>query len=753
MRKFVLASFCVGLLASACSRDQEALKQQYLEQGNGHLAKKEYREAVLAYRNALREDGKSGAARKGLAEAYEQLGDGSNAFREYVRAADLLPDDRVVQLKVGFTYLRARMYEDAKERALRLVRRDARDVDAQILLANALAGLRDHEAAVAQATEAIALDPNQVRTHIALGGIEQASGNRVEAEAAFKRALATNPKSADAHLALAHFYASTDRRKEAEDFFNKALAIDPSNLLAHRVLASFYLSTNRPGQAEQHLKRVVEISPTLEAKLGLARFYGVQRRYADARATLTPLTGDGAPSSVDIMLSAVDYVDGRRDEAHKRLDGVLARDRTNVDAMVQKARWQLVEGQNTQALETISGAIKLAPEHVEALYVAGLSQAATGDQEAAIKSFGEVLRRNPRAVAARGQLAKLHLARGGTAAAIQYAEDVIATDPGNAAMRMVLAQALVGRGELPRAEPYVRWLLEQRPNVADVQTMAGMFRYARGQLTEAKRHFEESARLDPAPLEPLAGLIAIDIRSKKIPEALARIEARLKESPNDPKVLVLAAETYAQAGDLKRTEAFLKQAIQNGDSSITSYARLASLYVAQKRVDEAVRETEAMLAKQPNSVGGHTLMGILAEFQKKRDVSTRHFARALEIDPTAAVAANNLAWVYAEQNVNLDQAMQMAQMAKQRLPDDPEVSDTLGWIYLKKGLAGQAIQQLQQSVNTNPKNAMYQFHLGLAYAKAGDEPKARAALAKALAMQPNFTGAEEARKTLDSLDR
>ena len=305
MRTRLVASVCILLAAAACSRDHEALKREHLEQGNGHFARKEYREAIIEYRNALREDGKFGEAQKRLAEAYEQSGDGTNAFRSYVRAADLLPDDRVVQLKVGFSYLRAGQFEDAKDRATRLVKRDPKDVDAQILLANALAGMKDHTAAVEQANEAIGLDPNQVRSHIALGGIEQASGNRVEAEAAFKRALATNPKSADAHLALASFYASVGRQREAEDFFTKALALEPSNRLAHRVLAQYYLSTNRLPEAEKHLKTLASLDPSVESQLRLANYYVRQRRYGDARTILTPLAvRDGVPASVTILLAA-----------------------------------------------------------------------------------------------------------------------------------------------------------------------------------------------------------------------------------------------------------------------------------------------------------------------------------------------------------------------------------------------------------------------------------------------------------------
>jgi Tfp pilus assembly protein PilF len=46
---------------------------------------------------------------------------------------------------------------------------------------------------------------------------------------------------------------------------------------------------------------------------------------------------------------------------------------------------------------------------------------------------------------------------------------------------------------------------------------------------------------------------------------------------------------------------------------------------------------------------------------------------------------------------------------------------------------------------------MYQFHLGMTYAQAGDDAKARRALERALALQKDFDGATLARQTLASL--
>ena len=95
--------------------------------------------------------------------------------------------------------------------------------------------------------------------------------------------------------------------------------------------------------------------------------------------------------------------------------------------------------------------------------------------------------------------------------------------------------------------------------------------------------------------------------------------------------------------------------------------------------------------------------------------------------------------------------METAQTAKAGLPNVSEVDDTLGYIYYKKKLPSVAIASLRVSVAAQPNNPLYLYHLGLAYAQNGDTALARQHLEKALKAQPNFDGAEEARKVLSSL--
>ena len=112
------------------------------------------------------------------------------------------------------------------------------------------------------------------------------------------------------------------------------------------------------------------------------------------------------------------------------------------------------------------------------------------------------------------------------------------------------------------------------------------------------------------------------------------------------------------------------------------------------------------------------------------------------------MAANNLAFIYAERGQNLDVALQLATTAKQRMPEDSNVDDTLGWIYYKRGQPQQAIPYLQDSLKRRPDVAEVLYHLGMAYAGAGDKARARETLERALKLDPKV-GGDEARRTLD----
>ena len=104
-----------------------------------------------------------------LADAYNESGEGRLAMREYIRAAELLPNDVTAQTKAAFVLAKANDFKQSRERALAALKLDPKNFDAQLLLANALVGLKQPEDAMKELEETIQMAPDDPRAYLEHG--------------------------------------------------------------------------------------------------------------------------------------------------------------------------------------------------------------------------------------------------------------------------------------------------------------------------------------------------------------------------------------------------------------------------------------------------------------------------------------------------------------------------------------------------------------------------------------------------------
>jgi len=180
---------------------------------------------------------------------------------------------------------------------------------------------------------------------------------------------------------------------------------------------------------------------------------------------------------------------------------------------------------------------------------------------------------------------------------------------------------------------------------------------------------------------------------------------------------------------------------------------LGQLYAAQNKLDLAKSRFEDIIKRQPKSVPSLTMIAMIYGAQGKNADARKSYEQILEIDPRAPVAANNLAWMMADANENLDVALQLAKTAKSVIPSSADVDDTLGWIYYKKGLYTLAVTSYRDAIAKAAANAAYHYRLGLAYLKNNDPGRARESLSPALKLDPKFPEAADARRALDTLPK
>lgn len=746
---YVLLALAV-LTSAGCSRDPNARKAKFLERGNQYFAEGEYPHAIIEYRNAVGVDPRFGEARKRLAEAYARIGDARLAFEQYVRAADLLPDDVQLQLTAGAYLLAARKPADALDRADKALKHDPGNVQAHLLRGNALGGLSSFDEALKAIEEAIRLDPKRGASFTELGLVEAARGRKAEAEAAFTKAVELAPKSAETYLALGNFYWSLGQAPETEKAFRGALEVDPKNVVANRALAAFSIATGKYRDAEPYLLRLAE-SGGPAAVFSLTDYYMVSGRAKDAVARLEA-DSKALKDNPDFgqRLARAYAAAGDRTRAKTLVEQVLARDSGLVDAQLLRSELLLSEGHRDEAFEAVRATAASNPESAEAQFVLARAYATRGDAAAAEAAYREVLRINPRAAAARVEIARLQLVAGNHDASLRIAEEVTREQPTNPDARLQLLRSLIASRDLQRAERELTGLLAAYPSVGVIHVQAGVLALLKNDMAGARASFERAEAIDSKSTDLLAGWIALDLKTNNAERATARIEQRLKEGPTSG-LLILAARTYLAAKDPPAAERALRQAIDLDPSQLPPYEMLGQLYLSQKRLNEARTEFEALAKRQAKPVAALTMSGMLLMAQGQTELARKKFEDVLALDPRAVIASNNLAWMYAEAGSDLDRALGLAQTASSQAPEQPEVIDTLGWVYYKKNLPELAIPLFERCVKKAPTNAAYHHHLGLAYMKAGRSQQARASLQRALANNPDATTADDARRALTQI--
>ena len=95
------------------------------------------------------------------------------------------------------------------------------------------------------------------------------------------------------------------------------------------------------------------------------------------------------------------------------------------------------------------------------------------------------------------------------------------------------------------------------------------------------------------------------------------------------------------------------------------------------------------------------------------------FERVIGMDPQHAHALNYLAYMWAEQDRNLDQALTYVQRALRMDPENGAYIDTRGWIYYRQGRFEEAYRDLVRASELEPDESVIAEHVGDVLVKLG----------------------------------
>src|SRR5690606_7466167 len=131
----------------------------------------------------------------------------------------------------------------------------------------------------------------------------------------------------------------------------------------------------------------------------------------------------------------------------------------------------------------------------------------------------------------------------------------------------------------------------------------------------ARAAFERAVATNPVQLDAIAGLVSMDLQEKRVDAARSRLDAAITGAPNNSPLLMIAAQTHASLGDAAAAERLARQALTIDPDNTSAFTLLGNLFITQRRLDEATAQFAELVKRQPNSIAGHTSLGILYEMQ------------------------------------------------------------------------------------------------------------------------------------------
>jgi tetratricopeptide (TPR) repeat protein len=759
----VILAVLVGL--ASCSRDPNVVKKRYLESGNKYFDKGRYKEASIQYRNALKRDPKYGAAYYKLALVSLKAGDVGGAVSSLRRSVELIPADQPdhwdAVVKLSEIYLAAgkgqKQYMDEVDTFTKeLLKRDPNSFDGYRLLGDldysratdAYKNKKTDEGqafldvAAAEYRKADSLKPGQQGVSMQLARVLFAKGDFAGSETLYRRVIAKDKTYPNAYTELYGIFLFQKKPADAEQVLKLAFQNNPKQYGFLTLLAMHYYRLQRLDDMVSVLGQIKSHARDFDqAYLTVGDFY---LRMGDGDSAIREFK-EGIAKDVKKKATYQKHVievlmrQGKATEAAEINSQILKENPNDNDARGLAATFLLDKGDIAKALAELQAVVTRAPDNPISRYDLGRAHAARGEYEQARQQFQKAIELKPDYVRAQLALAQLYISRGDFDAGLKTAEKALTYDKGNVSARLIQSAALMGQKKFGDSRLLLDAMLKANPGSPDVLFQLGIVNLAENRYKEAEDAFRRAYELNPANPRGLMGIVETDLAQNKTEEALKVLQAESDKAPGNLDLLLALANTAVRAGKFDFAIQTYNRILAQRDKSAKPgdiYLRIGETCRRKGDVNGAIQALQKARETLPDNVFVLDTLALVLDGASRKPEAKQVYEASLKVEPNNAQVLNNLAFLLAETGGDLDDALTKAQRAKQLSPGLYEISDTLGWIYLKKNLADNAIEIFKDLVSKEPSHATYRFHLGMAYSQKGDKTKALDQLKEALKLNP-----------------
>jgi putative PEP-CTERM system TPR-repeat lipoprotein len=739
-------------IADVLARDP-TFTRAWLAKGRIELVRNRYAQAEEAFARALDLPSPPVAdefiARNGLAESQWRQGKMDAALQNVERLMMLAPD------QPGPRYLRA------------LIAYSAGDYGTA----------RNHLQQVLRAF------PDYRPAALLLGATHYAQGELEQADMYLSSALAADPSSVSARKLLAATRLRQKKPQEAIAALSPAMpqASTDRELLALMGRAS--LEIGDAGAGIEYLERSAGTDPSnlaLQVQLAVGYMASGDAEHAIKLLEKLPRTESGAYGR-ELLLILAYMRSGDHDSAVVHADKIVGERPNDPGAYNLAGNAYMAAGRLPLARQRLEKALQLRPDDLTVLMNLGRLEFREGKQDAARARFERVLALSPNHVNAMMALAQLSALRDDRAGVRHWLERAAAADPTAIDLKLLLIQHHLTGGDRAQARSVATQLAKAHPAQAEVQNVLGIVQMADGSKEEAVASFRSAVAAAPRSAAYTYNLARAELSRGRDGEARKLLTKTLEMEPDHLRAIFALSALEVRQGNAQQAFARARGLQQNKKTAADGYALEGDLHMMQRRFDHAARAYDASLkhvesaqlaikayrarrqAQLPDPLGPLERwlgthpgdVGVCLALAEGYQVSGQfkraaaHYELVLERHADNAIALNNLAWVYQQEQD--PRAIEVAERAYRAQPDSGAIADTLGWLLVQDGQTRRGVALLREAVRLSRDTPDIRYHLAVALAGSGAKDEARTILAELVSSGQTFGDLGKAKQMLQDL--
>jgi len=780
----VLAALVLG---AGCGADLEG----QLAEARALQDQQQFGPSLEPLRGVLAEEPGHPEASFRLGLALAKTGQVSGAIFPLRQAAESEAFGVEAGLMLAQIYLATGNSDQAHATATQVLARDPDQVEALALRAQTGHGLGQYEAVLADAERLVALEPDATRglgiraaAFEALGRFDEERADLAALEKRHREAGDLGEAARACAVRAASFEKSDGNlgrgvpaieaclaeyptqpivletatrvlpRARALEIWGQAAEEAPESLELRLGHAAQLMGAGQTDEALAQTRSAAEDFGTAQAWLALADLE-IYLGHPDAADTALQSAAAAAPQQAELItLRRADLriksgdLEGAEALAAQVKDAALA--------SILRGQILLEQGDDEGALALLEKAIERYPNHPGARTLAGRAAERLGQNERALAHYREVVRSDPTATQAAVLAAALASSLGRHKEAVEYVGRYIGElkTPAEAHAFSVGIRAAHAAG-MNDTTVHLLGLMSQRPDLAAALAVekAWLAEQGGGGAEGVARSLAASGidLSDPANELALRRLVEAELALGRKEQALARVDAALRKSPESASLRDARGRVLLESGRGEPARAEFERALRSDPGYGPARAGLAALALQAGDREQALRGFDEAAGAPTRDPEAAYRAAQLERELGRGDEAARRLREVVAEQPGHAGANNDLAWLLAEQKQELDRALSLAERAAGLAPS-PTTWDTLAFVQMQRGEADAARRTLESALAEQPGQPTLLYRLGLVRKAGGETERAADAFRQALGAG-DFPEAEATRAELAALER